>query len=161
MEEQTKQELYEEAQKLDIPGRSNMDREELEDAVNQANDPSGLKSSEPPPRRPTGNWFRDHLLTIILGSLFVLSLIGQFYFQYQHEVEQAIAHGQSPPAATSAEYLNSFWASVFENWQSEFLQLGSFVILAAYFIHRGSPQSRDGSDEMKADIKAIKQKLGA
>jgi hypothetical protein len=48
-----------------------------------------------------------------------------------------------------------------ENWQSEFLQLMSFVILATYFIHRGSPQSRDGSDEMAQDIKAIRQKLGA
>lgn len=161
MEEPTKQELYEEAQKMDIPGRSNMDRDELREAVDQADGRSGLKSSEPSPRHPSGNWFRDHLLTIILASLFLVSLIGQFYFQYQHEVEQAIAHGQSPPAATSGEYLNSFWASALENWQSEFLQLGSFVILAAYFIHRGSPQSRDGDDELKADIKAIKQKLGA
>ena len=93
--------------------------------------------------------------------LFALSLVGQYYFQYEHEVAEALQHGQTPPTATSAEFLTAFLASVFENWQSEFLQLLSFVVLATYFIHRGSPQSRDGADEMSADIKAIKDKLGA
>jgi hypothetical protein len=50
---------------------------------------------------------------------------------------------------------------MFENWQSEFLQLASFVILATYMIHRGSPQSRDTDDEMAEDIKAIRKKLDA
>ena len=78
-----------------------------------------------------------------------------------HEVDQALQHGQAAPGATSGDFLNSFLASVFENWQSEFLQLVTFVVLATYFIHRGSPQSRDGDDEMAADIKAIKKKLDA
>ena len=35
-------------------------------------------------------------------------------------------------------------------------------MLATYFIHRDSPQSRDNSDEMADDInKAIREKLGA
>lgn len=161
MDEPTKQELYEQARKLDVSGRSTMDRDELEQAVGELSQPSGPKSEEPSPRHPTGNWFRDHLLSIILSSLFFISLVGHYYFQYRYEVDQAIQHGERPPAALSAEYLNSFLASMLENWQSEFLQLVSFVILATYFIHRGSPQSRDGDDELKADIKAIRQKLEA
>lgn len=161
MEDPTKQELYERAQELDVPSRSSMDRDQLQKAVDEASGAVGPQSTEPPPRPPTGNWFRDHLLSIILASLFLITLIGHYYFQYQYEVDQAIQHGQAPPAATSQEYLNSFLASMLENWQSEFLQLVSFVVLAAYFIHRGSPQSRDGDDELKADIKAIKQKLEA
>lgn len=99
-----------------------------------------LSSTEPPPRPPSGDWTRDHLLTITLLGLFLLSLVGQLYFQYRHEVDQAVQHAQPAPEPISAEYLNSFWASALENWQSEFLQLASFVILATYFIHRGSPQ---------------------
>ena len=118
-------------------------------------------STEPPPQFPSGEWFRDHLLSIILVGLFLVSLVGQFYFQYQDEVNQAIQHGQTAPEPLSGEYMNSFWASAMENWQSEFLQLASFVILATYFIHRGSPQSRDGDDELKRDIKAIRKKLQA
>jgi hypothetical protein len=64
-------------------------------------------------------------------------------------------------SAISLEFLHSFLASTFDNWQSEFLQLLSFVVLATYLIHRGSPQSRDTEDEMAADIKAIRKNLGA
>ena len=120
-----------------------------------------LSDAEPRHHHPTGNWFRDHLLSVILFVLFALSMAGQYFLQYQHEVTEALQHGERPPTATSAEFLTAFLASVFENWQSEFLQLLSFVVLATYFIHRGSPQSRDSADEMSADIKAIKEKLGA
>jgi hypothetical protein len=159
MESPTKQQLYETARELDIDGRSAMDKEELARAVRDAG--GRPSSTEPPERHPTGNWVRDHLLSIILLSLFVLALVGQYYFQYEHEVNQALQHGQTVPEATSGEFLNSFLTSVFENWQSEFLQLVTFVVLATYFIHRGSPQSRDGDDEMAADIKAIRKKLDA
>jgi hypothetical protein len=41
-------------------------------------------------------------------------------------------------------YLSSgaFIESVFENWESEFLQMGSYVVLTAYFIQRGSAESK-------------------
>ncbi|HKI27918.1 MAG TPA: DUF6766 family protein, partial [Actinomycetota bacterium] len=48
-----------------------------------------------------------------------------------------------------------------ENWQSEFLQLFSFVVLAAAFIHRGSSESRDSDDRMEQMLKEIKAKIGA
>ena len=155
MSELTKQELYEEARKRDIEGRSTMTKEELA-AVGQP-----AKSEEPPPVVPTGNWVHDHMLSIVLVVLFLVTLVGQVYFQYQHEVDQAVQHGQTAPEFFSREYWNAFLASMFENWQSEFLQLASFVILATYLIHRGSPQSRDSADEMAEDIKAIRKKLDA
>ena len=37
-------------------------------------------NTEPPPQFPSGGWFRDHLLSIILIWLFLISLVGQFYF---------------------------------------------------------------------------------
>jgi hypothetical protein len=120
-----------------------------------------LRSKEPEPRPPSGEWFRDHLLSIVLFSLFFVSLIGHFYFQYLDELNHALEHGRSRPEVWSSEFLSAFLSAMFENWQSEFLQLVSFVVLATYFIHRGSPQSRDGDDQLKADIEAIKEKLGA
>lgn len=133
-----------------------MSKDELANALDSA-----ATSKEPPPRHPTGDWMRDHQLSLILGVLFLISLVGQFYFQYRSEVDEAVQHGSEIPALFSADFWNAFLSSVFENWQSEFLQLASFVILATYFIHRGSPQSRDGSDEMAEDIKAIREKLDA
>lgn len=115
----------------------------------------------PPPPRSVGEWVQDHLLSLILFALFALSLIGQFYFQYADHAQEALLHGRSVEGPFSSDFLNAFAAAALENWQSEFLQLMSFVVLATYFIHRGSPQSRDGTDEMAVDIKAIRKKLGA
>ena len=136
-----------------------MDKAELEQAINEAVRSQAKHDS--PRIRPNGNSVHDHLLSIVLFGLFLLSLIAQYYFQFQHELNEASHHGQPPPGALSGEYLFSFAASVFENWQREFLQVVSFVVLATYFIHRGSPQSRDNSDQMAEDFKAIREKLGA
>jgi hypothetical protein len=156
MAEPTKQELYEEARRQEIEGRASMSKEELAAAVG-----AQAQAEQPPPVLPNGNWFHDHMLSIVLIGLFLVTLLGQVYFQYEHEVDQAMQHGQAAPEFFSMEYWNSFLASMLENWQSEFLQLASFVILATYMIHRGSPQSRDSDDEMAEDIKAIRKKLNA
>ena len=110
-------------------------------------------------REPNGNWLHDHLLSVILFILFFVSIVGQFYFQYRHEVDEAMQHREATPPVMSGEFWDSFLASVFENWQSEFLQILAFVILTTYFIHRNSHESPDSNDEMAADIRAIKQKL--
>jgi hypothetical protein len=39
-----------------------------------------------------------------------------------------------------------------ENWQSEFLQLLTFVVLTTFLIHRNSHESRDSDDEMQKVI---------
>lgn len=153
----TKEELLAEARQEGIPGRSSMTKDELEEAL--ASGPPADRSKGL--REPNGNWFHDRLLSITLASLFLVSWIGQLYFQYQHEADQALQHGEQAPALFSGEFWNSFLAATLENWQSEFLQLFSFVVLATFLIHRDSPQSRDGDDEMTADIKAIRAKLGA
>lgn len=109
--------------------------------------------------KPNGRWVHDHLLSLTLLALFVLSWIGQLYFQYQHELDEAMQHGGETFSVFSAQFMNTFWASTLENWQSEFLQLLSFVVLTTYLIHRHSHESRDSNDEMAADIRAIKNKL--
>jgi hypothetical protein len=109
--------------------------------------------------KPNGRWVHDHLLSLTLFALFLLSWIGQLYFQFQHELEEARQHGEAALSIFSAQFMNSFWASTLENWQSEFLQLLSFVVLTTFLLHRHSHESRDGQDEMADDIRAIKDKL--
>jgi hypothetical protein len=36
-----------------------------------------------------------------------------------------------------------------ENWQSEFLQLFSFVVVSAVLIHHGSSESKDGTERIE------------
>ena len=55
--------------------------------------------------------------------------------------------------------LGEFVNAVMENWQSEFLQLFAFVVMAAYLIPRGSPQSKDGDEETRRKLDRIERKL--
>lgn len=58
--------------------------------------------------------------------------------------------------ATHSGTWSEFWNATAENWESEFLQLLTFVVLSRFFIFHDSPQSRDGSDRMQADLREIK-----
>lgn len=46
-----------------------------------------------------------------------------------------------------------------ENWQSEFMQLFSFVVFAPVLIHKGSAESKDGEEEIKATLGRIEKRL--
>jgi hypothetical protein len=48
-----------------------------------------------------------------------------------------------------------------ENWQSEFLQLLTFVVVTTFLIHKGSHESKDTDDEMMAMLKRIEARLKA
>jgi hypothetical protein len=47
------------------------------------------------------------------------------------------------------------------HWQSEFLQLFSFVVLSALFIHRGSAESKDSDEQMQKSLDRIERRLKA
>lgn len=98
--------------------------------------------------------WRDYGLSMVLFALFLLSWTGQAVTQWQ---EEQSVHEQHGTTLTMHEFLPSFWSATFENWQSEFLQLLSFVTLTTYLIHKGSPESRDSDDEMMERIKRIEK----
>ena len=97
-------------------------------------------------------------LSLVLCVLFVVSWGTQAFAQWQSFKNEQREHGQ--PAVVS-EYLVDFSQSTLENWQSEFLQLFSFVTLAALFVHRGSAESKDSDERMEQMLKDIKAKLDA
>jgi hypothetical protein len=74
---------------------------------------------------------------IFFASWFAQSVTGRANFNQ----EQAV-HGD--PTLSWWSYVGSadFWQATFQNWQSEFLAVGSFAILAVYLRQRGSPESK-------------------
>lgn len=100
--------------------------------------------------QPRRRFLRDHGLTIVLVGAFVLFLIGQSITGWFVHNDQRRSDGQS--ALGLGEYLlSSHWLeATAENWESEFLQMGAFVILTAYLFQIGSPESRH-PDEPPAD----------
>lgn len=52
-----------------------------------------------------------------------------------------------------ADYLSGgdFWSATFENWESEFLQMGVYVLLTVWLRQKGSAESRPMPGEAKAE----------
>jgi succinate dehydrogenase hydrophobic anchor subunit len=97
-------------------------------------------------------------LSIVLLALFAVSWLTHGLTQWEQFKNEQRAHGEP---VHLEDYVVDFAESTLENWQSEFLQLFSFVVLAAVFIHRGSGESKDSDDRMEEMLKEIKQKLDA
>lgn len=105
---------------------------------------------------------RDNALTIVLMLLFAASITGQLIAGWHVALEDAERHGQA--SLSLAEYTVSpqFLSSVFENWESEFLQMAAYVLLTAFLIQRGSAESKDPSEPPRdRDLAAQALKPGA
>jgi Domain of unknown function (DUF6766) len=95
---------------------------------------------------------RDNGLSLALGTLFVLTLIGQTLTgQATYNAEQT-SHGQLTLGYWSYLQSSHFAEATFENWESEFLQMATYVLLTMILFQRGSAESRDpdGHETLKA-----------
>jgi hypothetical protein len=99
---------------------------------------------------------KDYSLSITLLMLFLLSWLLQGYFQWEEFTKTQIEHKQ---AVKVADFVPEFFSRTFENWQSEFLQLLTFVVLTTYLIHKGSHESKDSDDKMQNMLKRIDLRL--
>jgi hypothetical protein len=105
---------------------------------------------------------RDNGLTIVLLLLFAASIVGQWVAGWHVALEDAARHHQ--PGLSIWAYSGSpqFLSSVFENWESEFLQMSAYVVLTAMLVQRGSSESRDpDAPPRDADLAAQALKPGA
>lgn len=100
--------------------------------------------------------WRDYNLSITLFGLFLASWIGQFFFQLKEVADNAAEHGQQ---FEWAQFWPQFMSATFENWQSEFLQLFTMVVLTAYLIHKGSHESKDEDEKVERALARIEKKL--
>jgi hypothetical protein len=87
-------------------------------------------------------WWRDHGLLIVNAALFLIFLSGMALTGWQVASQDALEHGGS--ALTLGAYLSSgdFVEATFENWESEFLQMGAYVILTVFLFQKGSSESK-------------------
>jgi uncharacterized protein (DUF486 family) len=98
---------------------------------------------------------RDNALSLTMFGLFLVFLVAQSVAGYRTSNHDNQEHGQPPESYT--EYLASgaFVEATFENWESEFLQMGAYVLLTAWLIQKGSPESKNpDSNESDADPRA-------
>lgn len=105
---------------------------------------------------------KDNGLTIVLMLMFIGSIVGHLIAGWRLEGEELLQHGDKPLSLSEYAVSAAFLSSVFENWESEFLQMGAFVVLAAWLVQRGSAESNDpDSPPRDANLAAQAMKPGA
>ncbi|MBA2278868.1 hypothetical protein H0V99_00280 [Candidatus Saccharibacteria bacterium] len=87
-------------------------------------------------------WLKDNSLSLVMGILFLIFLSGHSLTGQRLYNEEQLEHGQQK--VTYSEYIGSsdFIESVFENWESEFLQMGAYVALTVFLYQKGSAESK-------------------
>jgi hypothetical protein len=104
-------------------------------------------------------YLRDYGLTIVLAVLFIGSWIAQTMSGWVEFASQQAALGETAQAFGDSGYIWTWLQATMENWQSEFLQLFTMVVLTAFLIHKGSSESKDSDDELLLQLSAIRQEL--
>jgi hypothetical protein len=96
-------------------------------------------------------FLRENSLSLVLGVLFALTVSAQAVSGWGDYNDDQQAHNQE--TVSLGEYLTTphFAEAVFENWESEFLQMGSFVLLTVWLRQKGSPESRKLEGEEDVD----------
>lgn len=75
-------------------------------------------------------FWRNWGALLILVVFFLASWGGQFVNQMQVMRDESAQRGQE---FSMSEFWSQFWASTFENWQSEWLQLATQAVLVSGF----------------------------
>ena len=87
-------------------------------------------------------WVYENSLIIVMALVFFASWLAQsfsgwtLYNSDQHEHHEAAISWWSYVGGSD------FWNDTFQNWQSEFLAVGSFAVLTIFLRQRGSPESK-------------------
>jgi hypothetical protein len=110
------------------------------------------RSSSPPrtkPRKPwpvrRGGWvlkLYEHSLSAAFLALFVVSFVAHAIAGAARYSEEQRAHGEAAVSVGQYLTMSQFWFESLQNWQSEFLAIGSMVILSIYLREKGSPESK-------------------
>jgi uncharacterized protein DUF6766 len=84
----------------------------------------------------------SYSFTIVMGLIFLATWLGQSVTSWNVFNEEQTAHGEATVSWLS--YLGSadFWERSLQNWQSEFLAVGTMVVFTIYLRQRGSPESK-------------------
>ncbi|HEU5475627.1 MAG TPA: DUF6766 family protein [Actinophytocola sp.] len=93
----------------------------------------------------TGGWrtrVYSNSLGLMMAGLFLLSWLAQSLAGVVVYNNDQTTHQQEQ--LSWLQYLASpdFWDRTLQNWQSEFLAIGSMVVLSIYLRQRGSPESK-------------------
>lgn len=103
-------------------------------------------------RLSSRNLLRDNGLLLACLALFAVFFVGMVVSgtaAYNQEQQEHGSHEQ----ISVTKYLTTgdFVEATFENWESEFLQMGMYVVLTAFLYQRGSSESKPLDEQAPQD----------
>lgn len=104
---------------------------------------------------PRTSFLYRNSLSIVLITLMIIFLAGQFFMGWRTENKELIENGKS--ALKITEYIHSghFIQATFENWESEFLQMMLYVLLTISLRQKGSSESKSMTEEEDVDKEPV------
>jgi len=89
------------------------------------------------------SWIRSNGLSVAMLLAMIAALVGQAITGWHEHNEELQELGGT--ALSLSQYLRSghFMSATFENWESEFLQMATYVVLTAFLYQKGSAESKD------------------
>lgn len=87
-------------------------------------------------------WLYSNSLLLVMGTIWLGAWTAHSLTGWRVYNEEALDHSEA--TLSWVQYLGTadFWETTLQNWQSEFLAVGSMAVLAIYLRQRGSPESK-------------------
>src|SRR6218665_3942338 len=109
-------------------------------------------------------WKRNGL-SLVLAALFLAFWVGQILTGQAAFNEERVMDGLPPLGLLAYVTSGHAISATFENWESEFLQMGMYVLLTVWLRQRGSAESRpldpaEEHEEIKAGPKPWPLRVG-
>lgn len=105
--------------------------------------------------------WRDNGLSLVLLLLTLLSLAGNLLTGWQNFNDELNEYGRTSIPFSSYLTSGHCLESVFENWESEFLQMGLYVLLTVFLYQKGSSESKDPDQSEEVDRQPDPKRRGA
>ena len=103
--------------------------------------------------------WRDYSLSITVGVLFLVAFVLHAIFGWWQYVADTVQHGGQASFWGFDGFVIYFGEWTFQNWQSEFLEVYVLIVLTAFLHHKGSHESKEGEEEIKATVQRIERQL--
>lgn len=95
--------------------------------------------------------WKNNGLSIVFIIIFLLSMTGQIFTGLIEYNKEMLEKSGETVSLASYFFTGHFIEATFENWESEFLQMGLFVILSIHLYQKGSSESKDPDKEEAVD----------
>jgi hypothetical protein len=110
---------------------------------------------------PAARTWRDYSLSIALAIVFAIVFAAHTVVGYMQYAADQQSHNETPKVFGDSGYVVYWGEWTLQNWQSEIIQSLVIVLFTAWFVHKGSAESKDSQEQMQRTLERIEQRLDA